>query len=197
MNSIFRVAVLMSSQVLQVTPHIVGLAALCTGTRTLSHHYWLSKSVNSFTFELYETFGKFPGCPHFIRELSLEEHNVQLGSSRTAMTRSSWTFPCAVLNSLGRSTCVQAAIVNISALTYGRKMPSGFTVCFKHGLVDHTIRSFMMMFFALIIMLFDRKLSSSVIFTSLTFMDLTSNESKRLMTSSMCSLEKLHCHISF
>ena len=38
-----------------------------------------------------------------------------------------------------RSTSVHAAIVNISALTEGRKMPSGFAVCFTRGLVDHTI----------------------------------------------------------
>ena len=36
-NSLVRVAVLRSSQVLQVTPHIVGLVAQCSGTNTLSH----------------------------------------------------------------------------------------------------------------------------------------------------------------
>ena len=38
-----------------------------------------------------------------------------------------------------RSTSVHAATVNISVLTDGRKMPSGFAVCFRRGLVDHTI----------------------------------------------------------
>ena len=44
----------MSSHVFQVTSHIVGLIALCTGTETLR----LSRSVNSFTINLYETFGR-------------------------------------------------------------------------------------------------------------------------------------------
>ena len=38
-----------------------------------------------------------------------------------------------------RSSCVNEAIVNISVLTDVGKMPRGFAVCFKRGLVDHTI----------------------------------------------------------
>ena len=46
------IAVLRSSHVFEVNSHIVVLIALCTATRT----HWLSKSVNSFTLNLYETF---------------------------------------------------------------------------------------------------------------------------------------------
>ena len=44
-QGIAALAVLRSSHVFQVTPHIVGLIALCTGKKT----HWLSRSVNSFT----------------------------------------------------------------------------------------------------------------------------------------------------
>ena len=62
----------------------------------------MSKSVNSFTINTHETFGR------------------------------------AVFNPLNRFTFVHAAIVNISVLTDGEKMPSGFAMCFKPVLVDHT-----------------------------------------------------------
>ena len=56
---IAALAVLRNSHVFQTIPHIVGLVALCTGTWT----HWLSKSVNSFTFNMYETFFCRPPPP--------------------------------------------------------------------------------------------------------------------------------------
>ena len=53
---IVGLVVLMSSQVLQATSHIVGLVALCTGTRTLFH-----QKKNSFTFNLCERFSSHRG----------------------------------------------------------------------------------------------------------------------------------------
>ena len=75
-----RVTTLRNSQVLQATPHTVGLIALSTGTQTLSHQG--SKLIH---FNLYERFldirtcslellaitrftWEFPRCPHFIRD---------------------------------------------------------------------------------------------------------------------------------
>ena len=133
----------------------------CTGTKT----HWLSKSVNSFTFNMYETFGH------------------------------------AVLNPLNRFTFVHAATVNISVLTDERKMPSGFAMCFKRGLVEITpliqIRSFMMMFFALIILLFDRNYPrQSSLHRSRSWTWPPTNP-KGWWLLQLCSLEKLHCNISF
>ena len=72
----------------------------------------------------------------------------KMGSSRTAMIRSSCNLDVSV---------------------------SGFYGCDVISLVTRLIqiRSFMMMFFALITMLFDRESPLSITFISLTFMDFT------------------------
>ena len=70
----------MSSQMLQVTPHIVGLIALCTGTRTQC----LSRSVNSFTFNVYETFTR--AVSNSLKRSTQRESNL-------VITRLTWE-PC-------------------------------------------------------------------------------------------------------
>jgi len=74
-----------------------------------------------------------------------DESNLSLGSSTSDLRflESRITVATVRIDAIDarsvRSTCVHAAIVNMSVQTDGRKMPSGFAVCFKRGLVDHTI----------------------------------------------------------
>ena len=90
-----------NSQVLQVTPHIVGRVAYSTGTRTLS--YQGSKQILGSTF--LQEFGLV--FLQVTSDLRLLKSRVTIATVRidTIDARSV------------RSTCVHAAILNISVLT--------------------------------------------------------------------------------
>ena len=106
----------MSSQLLQVTPHIVGLIATCTRTytNTVFSSFCTTLQANSLTFIDVDVLCAFS-----------DESNLSLCPSTHV--------PCRP------STCVHAAIVNISVLTDGKETPSDFAVCFRRRLIDHTI----------------------------------------------------------
>ena len=68
-----------------------------------------------------------------VDKVQLHSVDVRLMESRTTIA----TVQIDTIDARSvRSTCVHAAIVKISVLTDGRKMPSSFAVCFKRGLVD-------------------------------------------------------------
>ena len=87
-------------------------------------------------------------------------------------------------------TCSLELLEQVQLVAFG----STSTFATRFWIVNFTviqIRSFMMMFFALIIMLRDRKLSSSVIFTLVTSMNLSGDQA---FTSSAFHKELLRRH---
>ena len=107
-----------SSGVLQATPHIVGLVAQCTGTQS----HWLSKSVNSFTFNLYDTFGR--AVLNSLNKFTQRESNL-------VITRFTWK-PCLPFSWYQQRLSSHLGRVQISRPTQsaGIKSPSVNFLCF-------------------------------------------------------------------